>query len=65
MTQWEYISISFRPDQLDEFQDRLNKFGNLGWEMVAMQTIEAKSISLFDGGNASAGIVVVFKRPKE
>ena len=43
----------------------LTEFGDLGWEMVGMTSIESKSIGIFDSGAATSGVVVVFKRPKE
>ena len=65
MTKWEYLSFTFRPNQLDDFHQKLNQFGDLGWELVGMESIETKSLGLFDSGAATSGIIVVFKKPKE
>jgi hypothetical protein len=65
MTKWEYLSFDLRVSELNEFHDKLNELGEVGWELVGMESIESKSIGLFDSGAATSGIVVVFKRPKE
>ncbi len=65
MTKWEYLSFDLRLSELSEFHDKLNQLGELGWELVGMESIESKSIGLFDSGAATSGIIVVFKRPKE
>jgi hypothetical protein len=64
MTRWEYLSFTFRPGELKEFYQKLNEFGDMGWELVGMESIETKSIGLFDSGAATSGIVVEFKRPR-
>jgi len=65
MTKWEYLSFDLRISELSEFHQKLNEFGDSGWEMVGMESVESKSIGLFDSGAATSIIVVVFKRPKE
>ncbi|MBO0948220.1 DUF4177 domain-containing protein [Fibrella forsythiae] len=65
MTKWEYLSFDLRISALNDFHQQLNEFGELGWELVGMESIESKSIGLFDSGAATSIIVVVFKRPKE
>ncbi len=65
MTKWEYLSFDLRVSELNEFHDKLNPLGEEGWELVGMESIESKSIGLFDSGAATSGIIVVFKRPKD
>ena len=63
MSKWEYLSFTFRPDQLDDFHAELNQFGNLGWEMIGMTSVGGESI--LDKAAATLDVLVVFKRPKE
>lgn len=65
MTQWEYLSVDFQLKELDKFQFSLNKFGEMGWDLVSMVPIETKNVGLFDSGSATSDLVAVFKRPKE
>ncbi|MEZ0482995.1 DUF4177 domain-containing protein [Fibrella aquatica] len=65
MIKWEYLSFDLRVSELSEFHDKLNELGDHGWELVGMESIEAKSIGIFDSGASTSSIVVVFKRPKE
>ncbi len=65
MTKWEYLSLNFRPDELPNFQHKLNEFGELGWELVSMSAVKTGITGWLDMGANTSGLVVVFKRPKE
>jgi hypothetical protein len=64
MTEWEYLPINFRVDELKKFQAKLNEFGAMGWELVSLTPIETKQVGIFDSGSATSGLIAVFKRPK-
>ncbi|MEZ0611538.1 DUF4177 domain-containing protein [Fibrella sp. WM1] len=61
---WEYLSFRFQMDELGDFQDKLNGFGEQGWELISLVPIETKSVGVFDSGSATSHILATFKRPK-
>lgn len=65
MNRWEYLSTKFRLDELDTFQSSLNKFGEMGWDLVSVVPIETKSVGVFDSGSATSELVAIFKRPNQ
>jgi len=54
MTTWEYKVIEGMPYQLETFVDRLNLFGQEGWELVSVTTEGERPIKF----------KAFFKRPK-
>ncbi len=61
MQHWEYLTVWVRVDELEAFQEKLDEYGNLGWELVSLAPIASR---LWFGVVQTSGLVAVFKRPK-
>jgi hypothetical protein len=40
--QWEYLQVYVSLEELEQFQEKLDEYGEKGWELVSMISIETK-----------------------
>lgn len=65
MAKWEYLQVytELNNSKLKQFQQKLDDYGQKGWELVSMVPIETKN--WIAGDSETSGILSVFKRPLE
>ena len=40
--QWEYLQVYVSLEELEQFHEKLDEYGEKGWELVSMISIETK-----------------------
>jgi hypothetical protein len=60
--QWEYLQVYVSLEELEQFQEKLDEYGEKGWELVSMISIETKG--WLTSHSETSGLLAVFKRPK-
>ena len=62
---WEYFQVIIRTNYLDKLPEKLNEYGDEGWELVSSFGVENKEVGFFDSGSKTTEIVLIFKRQKQ